>query len=628
VKNKLEHPYYFYSYDQPKAGLYSLYEKNETIVPQEFYFDFLDEKATCSAVAFEQIPLHVLLKVLLANFFKVRIQLVCQNKFYILAKEKTALSIELREYINNSSDNPQKEFHLISHAEKFYKPKSDSIKEFLTKFVYYYEKIECLGTSYLRQIKPNKVMEHKDKSEIYCAAKKDRKSPAKLDHFSINDEIEFTRSYILDTFQQEFVEFLLKNGVVAEIKKRYFDKMNFEMSPALPIDELKTIYVFDNRLKLNGKNINTIPFEDYIRLLQHTYSKEFGVNFESISENEFDKNTPVLLLQDVSKNDFAIDEDTKELIGLLAKQGIEDPKQRIYKKYMSMPKQTISVNPHKSNEYKTIKDYLNYEIISIESYDNKFRKCFDDLYLKDLLLNQKNIRHLPCIETFENYIFIHHLTFLSIKNGCFIIRKFDTNKKLLNQKLEPYEISWSDIVDIYRSKYKKEFENDELTDKEKEEKIGDWLNNAYFVIGKEGVFEIETMDERVLYDTKEIKNRYDKRKEEKESEGKKFRYDSLNPKAPTLLEGYEGIWYNPADKFYFVGSKSVFKFKQPKAHLIRKFDFYEKKDQCDLFSKPQKQSVLLPLLQSMAVPFVRNEQYTVYPYFFDLIRLYIENNDI
>ncbi len=81
------------------------------------------------------------------------------------------------------------------------------------------------------------------------------------------------------------------------------------------------------------------------------------------------------------------------------------------------------------------------------------------------------------------------------------------------------------------------------------------------------------------------------------------------------LHLFEGIWYDEGDYSYLVGSAQPMKPKQPRAHLIRRFDVYMGADQFDI----------QPLLLATSVQFVRLNQYTVYPYAFHLIDLYVEN---
>lgn len=77
---------------------------------------------------------------------------------------------------------------------------------------------------------------------------------------------------------------------------------------------------------------------------------------------------------------------------------------------------------------------------------------------------------------------------------------------------------------------------------------------------------------------------------------------------------YEGIWYDD-EHCYMVGATEGMKYQQPRAHLIRRFDVYQGKEHFDI----------QPLLLMLSVQFVRLRQYTVYPYPFHLIDIYVEN---
>lgn len=81
-----------------------------------------------------------------------------------------------------------------------------------------------------------------------------------------------------------------------------------------------------------------------------------------------------------------------------------------------------------------------------------------------------------------------------------------------------------------------------------------------------------------------------------------------------VLALYKGIWYDEANR-YMIGATDGLKDKQPRAHLIRQFDVYFGQENFDI----------LPLPDMMAVKFVRHQQFTVYPFPFHLIDLYVEN---
>lgn len=79
------------------------------------------------------------------------------------------------------------------------------------------------------------------------------------------------------------------------------------------------------------------------------------------------------------------------------------------------------------------------------------------------------------------------------------------------------------------------------------------------------------------------------------------------------VQSYQGIWVDESGRF-MVGSPDQLKFTQPRAHLIRRFDLYQ----------GGKQFPTALFLNTLAVQFVRPEQYTVYPYPFHFIDLYIK----
>lgn len=87
----------------------------------------------------------------------------------------------------------------------------------------------------------------------------------------------------------------------------------------------------------------------------------------------------------------------------------------------------------------------------------------------------------------------------------------------------------------------------------------------------------------------------------------------LGDRESDVVRTYQGIWYDD-DMRYVVGDKNAIKYEQPRAHLVRRFDIYQ-----------GKQLDIQGLLAACSVQFVRLRQFTVYPYYFHLIDLYIDN---
>lgn len=77
---------------------------------------------------------------------------------------------------------------------------------------------------------------------------------------------------------------------------------------------------------------------------------------------------------------------------------------------------------------------------------------------------------------------------------------------------------------------------------------------------------------------------------------------------------YEDIWSD--DQYcYMVGAKDGIQRRQARAHIIRRFDVYQGQEHFDIEV----------FLRMMSVQFVRTKQYTVLPYPFHLIDVYVEN---
>lgn len=88
-------------------------------------------------------------------------------------------------------------------------------------------------------------------------------------------------------------------------------------------------------------------------------------------------------------------------------------------------------------------------------------------------------------------------------------------------------------------------------------------------------------------------------------------FDSVKGKDIHL---FQGIWYDD-ELCFIVGSAQSLKDKQPRAHRIRQFDILFGGENFDIDE----------FLQTMGVRFVRHNQYTVLPYPYHLIDIYVEN---
>lgn len=86
------------------------------------------------------------------------------------------------------------------------------------------------------------------------------------------------------------------------------------------------------------------------------------------------------------------------------------------------------------------------------------------------------------------------------------------------------------------------------------------------------------------------------------------------PRESDVIPVYRGIWYTD-DLRYVVGDSNAMNSSQATANRVRQFIVYEGNEAFNIAS----------MLEAMSVQFVRLRQYTVYPYYFHLISLYIDN---
>jgi hypothetical protein len=181
----------------------------------------------------------------------------------------------------------------------------------------------------------------------------------------------------------------------------------------------------------------------------------------------------------------------------------------------------------------------------------------------------------------------------------FINLQDEKGKEQRNIFLNDWGIDWNKLDKEFAIRnYTREGENGEgndkmyWKDKQQKSKHEKELRETHFVFSKNLILAIEDTNERVLH-------KYDPNKQ-----GKSQRKGENK----TALEG---IYFSEEKQIYTVGYKSL-NITAEDSVIVRKLHYYQ---------KPEKFEVK-ELLQTLSVQFVRNQQYTVYPYFFHLLNLY------
>ena len=312
-------------------------------------------------------------------------------------------------------------------------------------------------------------------------------------------------------------------------------------------------------------------------------------------------------MQDYIAADFAFDKND-EPHGVLCNQGFQDPYKTLYKTHTTIPKQSLNVNPLELNKFSVLNylDYFSYDTsyLQQEEQKDKINVCLCELFLKKKILNQESLNGSETHESFPiaetnslwNLSYIYKNRLLYFENGIAKTIDFSSpeGKEKRKNHLEKLGIYWSKDIELnFRKKYPYV--------KDPSNKI----ERVRFILGKNLVIEIEenhnNHKEKILYNYQEIAI------VKKDNPGESAR-------AGRLIKGQRGIWFDTSDNAYSVGDVDALLSKQPRAHSFRKFSVYRNDDNFEVKA----------LLESLAVEFVRNKQYTVYPFFFDLLKLYME----
>ncbi len=450
------------------------------------------------------------------------------------------------------------------------------------------------------------------------------------------------------------------------------DNQGKKISTGLYLKLLNEVGLLDLRFK-EVENINKIPFQKYVDFFNN-YAKEkkYKINFSEITLSELENTKkPILVLQDVEKQLFQSEEkDDKDTIvkkaGFLFSNGFcDDPKPQLYNDFAKIVAlQTMNVNTNEAEEH-TINSYFQYEMLgdclkgfgnsfveikenlNIEEKEikkaykteegnvseetkerrkeneklkkhftlitNKIDVCLNELLLKYYLVHKLPIKNyldnpnnsLPCLiktPSLVNYAYMYEGFFMYVDNKNilqFIDLQDQKGKEQRNMLLDDWGIDWNKLDKEFSIRnYTREGENGEgndkmyWKDKQQKSKHEKELRETHFIFSKSLILSIEDTNERVLH-------KYDPNKQ-----GKSQRKGEHK----TALEG---IYFSNKKQIYTVGYKSL---NQTAEHsvIVRDLHYYEKPDNFKIED----------LLQTLSVQFVRNQQYTVYPYFFDLLNLY------
>lgn len=675
-KNQLDYPYYFYSYADPMPTIFLLVDKSVKEAPAlNFEEKFLDCVVRGIKVDFEELSnsenLHILMKLLLSSWFHKNYHTCQSDAFYIyskgVGKTITALSVNIK------SDRDKNTFYIENSATYLHKAEKEYTNLQFVNNDKFYKKLQ--GEIYYRQVKTSFVQTWKRdknrKEELWRADSKfdrqrqpNRKLPS-IKWFEDYTNYQRCRSNLIRVFQSELVEYyneVLGDDCVesqSHTMTRVEPLSQFQVSgygegTGLYLKLLGEVRIYDNRF-IETEYHNTITISEYVDFFNRNYGKKYHIKFKEIGFDELNScQNPVLVLQDYSKQVF----EEEQLLD-----GYDDPKDDLYRQFSTkVALQTFSVNfndysEHSLNTYfgyemldvklkkfgssinkikvglkkygdelrlqakaekkslnevseKTKEEQKNYEEVKsyFDTLSNKIDVCLNELLLKFYLVKNISIKNfdnpnfnLPCILskpklTQYSYMYKGFFMYCDKKNVLrFINLDNKQGKEQRNNHLLGLGINWFDIEENFAARNYTRKEGKDITRKRLGKIINRHTNairNTHFIFSSGTVLAIEDTNERILHKYDEDKMGKSQRKTEQKT-------------------ALEGVYYSTRGNVYSVGYKSLNITADDSVH-IRKLHYYQKDEDFNMDD----------ILKTLAVEFVRNKQYTVYPYFFDLLNLY------
>jgi len=668
-KEQLELPYYFFSYAKPKPTIYILVSKESENFP-ELNFDFLNGGTTVTAQKNDIVKLctsdniHILGKLFLADYFynHKKTYRICQGKFYIDSKKQGNWATVLE--IGVSHIKGTTEFVFDQKATFLLKIDKNNVNSQYIKSDVYCELLQ--GEKYYRQLKTSFVeswqKDKKDTKELWKVVSGSITNKPSIKWFEDYENITRCKSFLLQEFQEKLIKYYnqtlgkgsaeSQNHLMTKVEPiTQFAIKGYGENTGLYLKLLGEIGIYDNRFR-EIETKNQIPFQQFIDFFNAHYAKKYEIKFSEISNEELKTTTKaVLVLQDVEKQLFEDD-------GFLL--GYDDPKKLLYQDFSEkIAFQTLTINTNKVEEH-TAETYFEYNVLDeclkhlgnsftqikenlsneekaiIELYKkekavngdisdeskerrkqneklkshfsfitNKIDVCLNELLLKYYLVNEIPIKgfdnpnhSLPCIFKIPdllNYSYMHK-GFLMYADKNNILRFVDLRNKdgkdKRNEYLKTLNIEWFEVEKSFSERNYTIDKNGQDIINRFGNKTENAIKDTHFVFSNGLALAIEDTEERVLH------------KYSREKQGKSQR-------AGEHKTALEGIYYSEGKQVYTVGEKSM-NMDMDKSVIVRKIHYYQKPENFKLDN----------LLQTLAVQFVRNQQYTVYPYFFDLLNLY------
>jgi hypothetical protein len=525
-------PYSLFRHDIiNKPVVYVLYRVGESVLNLTYRSGTESVSLAHQPIDLDHIAFHNVVKLLQVDYFRGRRQLAftsqgdCVSIVRVAGKSIIALKIKLKQWRGSPVDDPEPVFVVESQAQRYIPFDAEELS-FLdeNRFDYFIRRTIDAG-EILTRVKSNKVLEKiRAGDSVYYHFTKG-KHRVNVPYHLLGSRMKTSQGYLLFEFLQGFSEFLTEYGLPTEPIQRTFEKFSPQKDRAhLDLHRLGTVDVVDKRF-----NPNDPPVGELIEKLRSTFLKE-KIEFKLRTELVTSSTSPTLILQDYNAPDFA-PAAGKTPAGKY--HGRSDPKQEIASNhaYKMIPKQWLDVRPRVTTKAISEGEGDDLEPVEPSGIDQprNLRVALTQLLLKKIIIESSfppnapptliasgskssAIRQLPFLDTKDSseslgdYAYICRETITGDSDYTLFyadndeLRFVDLNDDpaAVIKVCDKYDLSWQAIWTNLHSIH---FRTNVAGVVTKE------LPSFDLVLGHSISFQIELVDEIVLFDYKEMERR-------------------------------------------------------------------------------------------------------------------------
>ncbi|MCB8988982.1 MAG: DUF2779 domain-containing protein [Ardenticatenaceae bacterium] len=460
-----------------------------------------------------------ILKLLLADFFQVDGRFVSNADFFLWATADkdfvTGLKIDLKHNWEGMRLNygQNDEFRIDDQAARLRKLRLsdfDELNDKKRKNKVYYGRFYMDDMAVFKQLKPDQLTRAQLKKGIYELFEGSVTNRASLTFHSVKslDDLQQTRSYLLNQFIGKFVTYLNERGLpfqqkalpMQSVQKISTAKMKQRQLPS----ERSPIYIVDDRI-----NANRQPDDFATRFCQAANEaiSDHDTLFIVKAEADLQPGDRTLRIQDYDGDEF--DPET----GIL--KDWQDTKADFYARHPAVVKHTFNVNYRNSQQKQrdaqlkkssmSVEKYLDYSVPKAKDSEliNRLEVIRNQLILKGAIAFPKNVStRLPQVANMGEMIFLYKEALVYFDDGDLhfmtLVNNFDEASALVQNRT-----GWDLMDDVFFPSANLFYYNGVRSEKERAETA-----KRPFIISRDFVWEIWEKDNgRVLHEDAIIQQR-------------------------------------------------------------------------------------------------------------------------